>query len=111
MQINGDQTSKDLLKKIRIKIMQLYKIKITTFDKNNGLTLKFEGYSDYLLGNHQLKDFKRINYELEDSVPMVRICLTEIPLNHIDKNFPPLHFLRQNQKFDFENVRNSSLFY
>lgn len=111
MQAPGNSKPRDLLKKIREKIFTLYKLKINPHCKENGLTIKFEGYSDYLLGSYQLKDYKRILKELDDPVPMVRISLTEIPINYKDKNFPPLFFMKPGEEFDFSKLKNSSLMY
>lgn len=111
LQAKADSTPKDLLQSIRVKIHQVYKLKISTHNKDNGLTIKFEGYSDYLLGNFPLKDYKRVHSVLNDAIPMIRICLTEIPLENKDKNFPPLYFMHPEEQFDFEKLRNSSLMY
>lgn len=60
VQVSGDATPDDLLKTIRTKIMTLYKVKISPHNSDNKLVTKIEGYSDYLLGDTPLKDFRRI---------------------------------------------------
>ena len=49
------------------------------------MTIKFEGYWDYLLGNFKLKDYKRVNAELRSKSPIVCISVSEIPLSFKDK--------------------------
>jgi hypothetical protein len=111
VQESGQSTAKDLILKIRTKIMQLYKIKVTTHDKKKGLAIKFEGYSDYLLGKYKLKDYKRICNELGKELIVIKIMLTEIPVDLKDKNFPPLYFMPRGSKFDYKLLKDSSFMY
>ena len=73
--------------------------------------MKFEGYVDYLLLKYPLKDYKRVNLQLNEEVPIVYIRLTEIPLTHKPKHFPPLFFLKKGEEFDFSKLKNSPFLY
>jgi hypothetical protein len=111
VQESGEATANDLIATIRNKITQLYKWKVTTHDKKKGLAMKFVGYSDYLLGHYRLKDYRRINKEFGKDLVVIKIMLTEIPVDQKDKNFPPLYFLRPGFEFDFKKLESSSLMF
>jgi ABC-type metal ion transport system substrate-binding protein len=79
MQETGNIRTKDLLTKVLKKVKQLYNVNIRSTSKDKGLVLKFEGFSDYMLGNSSIKDFKRINDILDENLSFVSLVLTEIP--------------------------------
>lgn len=75
------------------------------------MAIKFSGCSDYIIGSYKLQEYKRINSELKNEVPIVKIMLTEIPVDSKDRNFPPLFIMRPGAEFKFEKLENSSLMY
>lgn len=98
--------------RLKNKLRISFGYKLREKQETNGLTIKFEGYWDYLLGNYKLKDYTRINAEIRSNSQVIRVSISEIPLNFKDKNFPPLFYLmKQGEEFDFNKIVNSSILY
>jgi len=53
------------------------------------LTLKVDGYREYLSGNYQLLQYERVRYCLRKKLPL-KLILTETKTNHRDLYFPPM---------------------
>ena len=68
------------------------------------LTLKVDGYREYLSGNHQLLDYERVRYCLQKSEDL-RLILTEVVSNNRDKYFPPLFKMDKTITYPIKHVK------
>ena len=53
------------------------------------LILKADGYREYFEGNYQLLQYERVRACLRKN-ELMKLILTEIPVNYRDKRFPPI---------------------
>ena len=75
------------------------------------LILKVDGYREYFKGNYQLLAYERVRLCLRSKKNKLNLILTEIPKVHIDKHFPPLFRMEENEPFDFRNLNSSPFFW
>lgn len=98
-------STKELVKNI---LRYLYDTKRKTkiqVKKNHILTLKVDGYREYLMGNYQLLQYERVRLCLKKLIPL-KLILTEIDLNFRDKHFPTLYKMDKSITYPMINVRN-----
>ena len=74
---------------IRDTFKKYNKTKLKPNNDDHILTLKVDGFREYLHGNYQLLQYERVRNCLRKKLPL-KLILTEIKIDSRDKYFPPL---------------------
>lgn len=70
----------------------------------NELTLKVNGYREYLMGNYQLLQYERVRFCLRKKLKL-QLILTEINTNHRDVFFPPIFKIDKSIHYPIKHIK------
>jgi hypothetical protein len=104
-------SSKETIKNLMNEVNKKFGAILQPKSPDSMLILKVDGYREYFKGNYQLLAYERVRICLRTKKEKLNLILTEIPTIHVDKNFPPLFKLAENEHVDYEAIKFSSPYF